>query len=187
MGTGKLNDPDLERAMELVRDVPGDFAEVGVYKANLFKRLCHEAEKQGRRAIAYDSFCGMDNPTPEIDGTHYPRGAMSVGGIGAFKKILADDGVNPEVYELHPGYVPECFGDENHAYAFIYLDLDHYKPTWTALKWACNNLAEGGLIGMDDHFPNRDILAGKAINEFLKEHLTWTQFVTDNSQIFIRI
>jgi len=55
-------------------------------------------------------------------------------------------------------------------FAFADVDMDHYVPTLAALNWLWDRMVPGGIIHADDHFPDRDWLASRAINEFTRLH-----------------
>lgn len=179
MGTGRLDDGLLLQAVEATT-ARGDIAEVGVYRGHLFHRLIKLAHVWGTTAHAFDSFEGMGDPG-EYDQGMYRRGQLSSGGIAAFRKAMGSGD-----YELHQGYIPDCFaGSEHLRFAFAYLDVDHYEPTRVALPWLWERLLPGGVLGMDDTFPGRGILAGKAIDEWLDVEQPEV-IAFSNNQMFVR-
>ncbi len=207
MGTGFLPDGVLSGVMNELINVPGDFAEVGVFQGALFKRIVAVAQVLHRKAHAFDSFVGMDEPTA-MDAGKYPKGDLSSGGKENFRRTIlnsirqhrevsldadqqagvATDAIHDDVFSLWDGYVPECLEKcpvEN--FAFIYIDLDHHDPTQQAIEWAWPRLVEGGLLGFDDYFPGRQKLASPPIDAFLdREHANLKLLHFDNNQIFIR-
>lgn len=166
---GKLNNDVLALITRMVADVPGDFAEVGVYKGHLFKRLVPIAVAQGKTAHGFDSFRGMDKPTANDDG-EYKEGHLSVGGIKRFTQILEDAYIT-NGFKLYEGFVPVCLKklDPSVGFSFAYIDLDQYQPTAVALEWVHPLMATGGIIGLDDYF-DKKCLASLAIKEFLDLH-----------------
>lgn len=185
---GYLPDETITDITNLVINVRGDFAELGVYKASLFKRLVPIATKQGKIAHGFDSFCGMDEPTLH-DAGNYEKGKLSVGGIESFKKIMERSGVSDNHYKLYDGYVPDCLNklDDSVRFSFAYIDFDHYEPTRVSINWILERMALGGILGFDDYF-DKDILASKAINEFLfSEFASDYKFIqNENNQLFIK-
>lgn len=207
MGTGFLPDGVLSGVMNELINVPGDFAEVGVFQGALFKRIVAVAQVLHRKVHAFDSFVGMDEPTAMDEGK-YPKGDLSSGGKENFRRNIlnsirqhrevslssdreagvASEEIQDNIFELWDGYVPECLdkcpvGD----FAFIYIDLDHHDPTQQAIEWAWPRLVEGGILGFDDYFPGRQKLASPPIDAFLdREHAHLKLMHFDNNQIFIR-
>ena len=155
-----------------VRNVSGDFAEVGVWKGRTFKRLVREAIRMHRTAHAFDSFTGMDEPG-EHDKGQYPKGILSVGGVKAFKSIMTEAGIGTFAADwmVWEGYIPHGFMKYDKIiakdFAFALIDVDHYLPTKVAAEWVHHHLHVGSILVFDDWFPDKDELASKAIQEFL--------------------
>lgn len=162
----------LKKLMPLVKDVPGDFAEIGVYLGETFHHVVRYANNQKREAHAFDSFRGMAERTEHDHPKQYSKGAMSVGGPQKFQQILSNRyKVSSNDYKMFVGYIPSCFDSisDDQIYAFVYLDVDHYQPTKIALEWVWKHIPANGILMLDDYFPNRGILASKAIDEWLIE------------------
>jgi len=205
MGTGYLPDDVLSNLMNELVNVPGDFAEVGVFRGALFKRLVAVAHVLKRTVHGFDSFVGMNEPTAHDQG-RYQKGELSVGGVEAFRNIInqsvaqhrqlslrsnvgaMSNEIREDRYQLWEGYVPDCLTKcPVQQFAFIYLDLDHHDPTEQALEWAWPRLAPGGILGFDDYFPGRDRLASPPIDRFLEKELGQLRLVQfSNNQLFIR-
>lgn len=187
MGTGILSDTTLELATELVAGVPGDFAEIGVFKGHAFRRFAAAARTQGKRVHAFDSFVGMNDPGPHDEG--YPKGHLDVGGVEAFRELMLAAGVAEDVFLLWPGYVPECLEKcpPETMFSLVYIDLDHHDPTEMSIRWAWPRLSRQGILGFDDYFPGRPILASPPIDAFLERRdgeLETVHFA--NNQLFVR-
>jgi len=184
---GKLHDSDLVKAMSLVYSVPGDIAEIGVFKGELFNRLCGFAEARGCIAHAFDSFVGMEDPTGNDDG-YYQRGRFNIGGPRAFVTFMDSYKVDRDRYAVHPGFIPDCFATARSlSFAFVYVDVDHYYPTLVSALWAFSHLRPGGVVGFDDYFsdgPSR--LASRAIKQVLAMSNLDIVLETDNHQLFVR-
>lgn len=207
MGTGYLPDDVLGDVLNEVINVPGDFAEVGVFQGALFKRLVAVAQVLKRTAHAFDSFEGMAEPTAR-DAGKYPKGALSVGGKERFRQIIQHSvdrhrqlahaahqnvgalpgDIRNDAFALWDGYVPDCLTKcPVQQFSFIYIDLDHHDPTAAALEWAWPRLAPGGILGFDDYFPGRERLASPPIDAFLDQQYRDLRLVHfANNQLFIR-
>ena len=127
MGTGYLPDNVLSGVINELVNTPGDFAEVGVFKGALFKRIVAVSQVLNRKAHAFDSFVGMDEPTT-MDAGKYPKGDLSSGGKENFSRIIHDsiqqhrevsltdgqgagvalENIRDDIFELWDGYVPQC-------------------------------------------------------------------------------
>lgn len=170
-----------------VRDVPGDFAEIGVFRGAAFRKLTALAREQNRIAHAFDSFHGMGDPGPE-DGEHYPKGKFDVGGRGAFMSLMDEAGVARDCYRLWPGYIPFCFESfpAQLRCSLVLIDVDHYQPTAESLLWAAPRINRGGILALDDYIPAIDLLATKAIKEFLARESCFDTVAEFNQQLILR-
>lgn len=162
----------FEECYEMVRKIPGDFIEFGVHRGNSLIHSAIEARKQNKLIYGIDSFRGLAEPTEhdyENDSCSYPKGKF---GEGCSAKLVIErlktTGLTNEDYKLIEGFVPYILKEiPDIKFSFAYVDLDHYEPTKSTLKWLLNRMSIGGIILCDDYFPERGILAGKAIDEFI--------------------
>ena len=150
-----------------------DVAEIGVLGGRVFSYMAKWANSRlpGRCAHAFDSFCGMDEPSPK-DSRYYPKGRLSVGGVDNFIERMKQMGVEKDKYVTWQGYIPECFKgvSEEQVFGFIRIDVDHYRPTLMAAWWAWEKLAPGGFLSFDDWMPEYiEALATNAIQAFIRE------------------
>jgi len=156
-----------------LREVPAgyDVAEIGVLGGRVFKHLVEWAESQGFRAHAFDSFAGMDTPSP-CDSTMYPKGSLSVGGVINFVRRMESFGCNGDAYYVWPGYIPDCFATvpKDLCFGFVRIDVDHFRPTLLAAWWAWDKLVPGGCMSFDDWLPDLPkVPATDAIKIFVDE------------------
>jgi hypothetical protein len=178
---------DLEWMAQSVRHVPGEFAEIGVYRGAAFRMLVELAHGQGRMAHAFDSFRGMADPSPE-DGEQYPRGKFDIGGPESFMKLMDEAEISRDHYRLWPGFIPSCFETfpAQSRFALVVIDVDHYQPTADSLHWAVPRMNRGGLLALDDYLPSTDLLATKAIKEFLASAYDFDRIAEFNQQLILR-
>ena len=159
---------------ESVKDIRGDFIELGVYKGASFKKILAVGMIQDRTCYAVDSFLGMAEPT-EHDAGQYHKGKFNVGGPLDFLKLFS--GRQHSFIEVLNGYIPDVLVSINpdRKFAFAHVDLDQYLPTKQALDWLYNRMSDGGIIACHDYLPgcNKDQLATKAIDGFMS-HYGWT-------------
>ena len=147
------NDKDLIRLLFLINtveelkssNIPGSFAEVGVYRGNSAKvlhLLCPE-----RDLYLFDTFKGFDSrdcKAENIDG-------------GGFSDISIDQvrnfvGTNDNIHYLQ-GYFPETTRqlDPNTRFALVHLDADLYQPTKSGLQYFYEKLEPGGCLILHDY------------------------------------
>jgi O-methyltransferase len=184
---GSWHHADIEWMANRVRNIPGDFAEIGVFRGAAFRRVAALAAQQGKRAHAFDSFVGMDEPTA-ADGWQYPKGKFDIGGPGQFIELMTEAGVSRESYQVWAGYVPACFANVPEAlrFALVILDVDHYQPTVDALRWLPARISDHGILALDDYLPRQNAMATKAIKEFLTTDHGFEQIADFNQQLILR-
>lgn len=164
----------LNEIKGLIKGIPGELAEIGVYNGDSFVHLVRIGKEQQRKVYAFDSFVGMGDPGP-YDGDQYPAGRFNVGGVEGFQKIMVERfGVDPTDYHCLEGFIPDCLGKfiERHPrcwFALAFLDVDHYEPTLEALRWLEYRIYPTGFLVLDDYLPhiNKGFLATRAIDEWL--------------------
>jgi O-methyltransferase len=185
--TGSWHHADIEWLAAKARDVPGDFAEIGVFRGAAFCKVAELASIQGRHAHAFDSFFGMGEPSA-ADGTAYPKGRFDIGGPDEFVRLMTKAGVVRESYDIWPGYVPACFAGvpDTLRFAFVILDVDHYQPTVDALRWLPARINDRGILALDDYLPKTETMASKAIKEFLATDHGFVKIATFNQQLILR-
>lgn len=165
-----IPDNRLAAILDSVSALPGDYAEVGVYKGHTFRRLVTDAAKRGNViAHGFDSFAGMDEPT-NMDGPNYPKGRLSCGGIAWFQTMMRRTGLPASAYRLHQGFVPKCFDtvSDDQRFRFALVDVDQYAPTIASLEWLWPRMTQGGIVVCDDYFANAQRYASAGIDAWLK-------------------
>jgi O-methyltransferase len=185
--TGRWFHPDIERLCEMVSDLPGDYAEIGVFRGAAFVKVVEMAVSQSKMAHAFDSFTGMNDPAT-FDGVGYPKGKFDIGGPDAFVEIMEGCGVARESYRVHGGYIPECFDEveESLQFSFAILDVDHYEPSVTALEWLWPRMVPGGILALDDFVPHFTGLATRASKEFLRSKSDYNLVDFFNQQLILQ-
>ena len=185
MGSGRLSPKVLLELTEEVKDISGDFAEVGVFRGVTFKQLVPIATEQSKIAHAFDSFRGMAAPG-ELDLPGYPEHKFDIGGPRVFRQILEHEGITASQYAIWAGYVPDCLEmSDVEEISFAYVDLDHYMPTRDAIDWITPKLAQGAVIGFDDYFESRTLGPSIIINAF-RGAFKLDVLYDKNNQIFFR-
>ncbi len=184
---GTWHHADIEWLTNRVRGIPGDFAEIGVFRGATFRKVATLAAEQGRLAHAFDSFIGMDDPSPE-DGTYYPKGKFDIGGPDEFVRLMTKAGVARDAYRVWAGYVPACFAPvpDTLRFALAILDVDHYRPTVEGLRWLPPHISDGGILALDDFLPHSNGMATSAIREFLATKHGFEKIAFFNQQLILR-
>lgn len=167
--------------MRMVKDIPGDIVEVGVFKgvglAQLYTADRHLNPVSRRRYLGFDVFEGTyDEGKGEL-----PRFfSQANGNDGSFnlevveKRLhaLAPNGKNlfhlvkGDIKQTLPTYVDQHPGFKA---AMVYLDLDASEPTYHALKHLWNSVCVGGVIVFDEYALN-GWSESKGVDMFLSDH-----------------
>ena len=165
----------IESLVEAAANVPGDFAEAGVWRGDTCEPLCQRAHELGKRCFAIDSFVGLGQPTErdyEPDGVcRYRAGGLNAGGDEGVGRLRARCAGAIDSLVVVRGWIPEVLAElpDDIVFAFVHVDLDHYAPTLAALRWFWPRLAPGGVLCCHDWFPGRGILASAAFDEFTQD------------------
>ena len=139
-------------------NVPGSFAEVGVYRGDT-SRVLHRLAPD-RRLYLFDTFEGF--PLQDID---EPDDRFRETSLDMLREMLGD--MNQVV--VRKGYFPETArGLENERFAFVLLDADKYKPTWAGLEFFYPRLSPRGCLMIHDfNSPESNYAVSKATEEFM--------------------
>lgn len=160
------------------RNVPGDVAEVGVYRGD-FAAMIHHAFRT-RTLHLFDTFTGFPAQDVRIE----RENGLSRAKAGDFSETDPDMVIQkmlcPEHLVLHKGYFPETFSPcENTAFAFVSLDVDLYAPTKAALTLFWPRMSPGGCIMVHDYNSTQFSGAGKAVREFCKQEKVYPVPICD--------
>jgi O-methyltransferase len=155
----------LWQLLRLIRDVPGDTAECGVYEGSSSWLICSAIAGSDRTHHLFDSFEGLSTPQVE-DGSYWNAGALAAGeqlvarNLAPFASCLA----------FHKGWIPDRFGDvTDSVFAFIHVDVDLHQPTSDALRFFYPRLSAGGVLVCDDYGCTTCPGATEAIDRFLSD------------------
>jgi O-methyltransferase len=154
---------------ELVeRKVPGDLAELGVYRG-FSARLIHHYLPE-RKLYLFDTFTGFDERDVKAEkmttGRQEKPQSFSQTGIERALKNIAPQNKNVQVF---PGYFPQSapgFLSET-RFAFVHLDADLYEPMLAGLNYFYEKVNPGGFILAHDF--NSWPGSRKAAREFLSD------------------
>ncbi|MGD0821239.1 MAG: TylF/MycF/NovP-related O-methyltransferase [Desulfomonilia bacterium] len=156
----------LYQLMRLVRKVPGDTAECGVYTgagSYIICKMNQENELFNRTHYLFDSFEGLSKPS-ECDGKHWTEGALSCPIETVRENLSMFSNIS-----FHKGWIPQRFPDiEHNKFCFVHIDVDLYHPTLDSLDFFYPRMNEGGVIVCDDYGFTSCPGATKAVNQLLQ-------------------
>lgn len=146
--------------------VPGDFAELGVYRGSTARLIHHYAPD--RMLHLFDTFEGFTakGAASELQKTavRVAPSAFSDTSLEAVRAYISPRNAN---VVFHRGYFPEAVPPAlaSHRFAFVHLDADLYEPIIEALRFFYPRMADQGIILVHDY--NAWPGARKAVDEFL--------------------
>src|SRR3989338_1298785 len=151
--------------------IPGDIAEVGVFKGGSAKVICIAREQSGKPGNSkiihlFDTFEGL----PEVDtiDTKQTGGKFSRGEYAASLESVQHYLEGYHNIHFYKGLFPSTADPvKNITFSFLHLDVDIYQSTKDALKFFYPRMNKGGIIISHDYpFANG---VKKAFDEFFAD------------------
>ena len=139
----------LYQLMRLVRNVPGDTAECGVYQGAGSYIICKVNQTNDlhlRTHHVFDSFEGLSKPS-NLDGDYWTEGDLSCSLETVTENLSDFDNIR-----FHKGWIPQRFSDiERNIFCFVHIDVDLYQPTLDSFEFFYPRMNEGGILVCDDY------------------------------------
>lgn len=147
----------------LSEEIPGSFAEVGVYRGNMAKFLHRLAPH--RTYYLFDTFEGF--PEQDLEPEQRGDGRFTNTSVDLVLRTIGDT----HNVVVKAGYVPETFaGLESERFAFALLDVDLYAPTARSLEFLYPRMAAGGYVILHDYnSPESNRAVKRAADEFMRD------------------
>ena len=160
----------LWQLVKATQNVPGDLAEVGVYKGGTALLLAEAIPSWDQSKVhLFDTFSGM--PSTALPGVDIHKAGdfhdTSVKDVEAF---LAGNQSGSERFRIYPGFFPESANRSGLPdlleFSFVHVDVDIYQSVLDCCKWFYPKLSKGGIMVFDDYgFPSCPG-AKKAVDEY---------------------
>lgn len=147
----------------LTENIPGCFAELGVYKGHLSSYIHRLAPE--RRYYLFDTFQGF--PKGDLEPGVIEDNRFQDTSVDTVLKAIGDT----RNIVVRQGYVPDTLkGLEHEQFAFVLLDLDLYSPTVAGLEFFYPRLATGGYLAIHDYNnPESNWACKRAVDAFMKD------------------
>gem|GEM_PF-585356 len=169
----------------LAENIPGDFAELGVWRGNTASVLAHYASKANRNVYLFDTFEGFD--AKELKGIDEGvRNRFTNTSLSMVKDVI---GKPSEVCEFVQGHFPSTVSDDHKkkTFSIVSLDCDLYEPTKAGLEFFYPLMPRGGLLLLHDYSSMQWPGSKKAIDEFCIRNEEYVILMPDKSgSAFIR-
>jgi O-methyltransferase len=138
----------VQQFVRYAAQLPGDFAECGVYRGGSAYLMAETMRAAGSAATLhlFDTFEGMpDTARPESDShAQGDFGDVSYEGVVALLRDFT-------FASLHRGFIPHTFAGLDTTYCFAHIDVDIYSTTHDCLEYFYPRLHTGGILLFDDY------------------------------------
>ncbi len=153
----------LDQFLTKTRDLPGDIAEVGVYRGGTALFFCQRTTK---RVLLFDTFEGMP---PVLDIDLHKAGDFNDTSIQHVDNLLSEYAN----YAIYKGIFPAANAEyiAHKTFSLVHLDVDIYQSVIECLRFFCSRMTKGGIIVLDDYNEPNCPGAKLAADEFAKQHL----------------
>lgn len=153
--------------------IPGDIAEVGVYRGGSAELICNF--KGNKNLYLFDLFEEGLRDVEHIDNKSFYEKEYNTlelkNGMYAFQEKLVKERLKsyPNVYTFK-GYFPETADViKKKTFSFVNLDVDTYKSTLACLNFFYPRMSPGGIIISHDYFGVEGVK--KAFQEFFDNQI----------------
>lgn len=148
------------------KNLPGNVAEVGVYKGKFAKYI--NQYFPSRKLYLFDTFQGFDKKDIDTEkkiGLNQTEQDFSNTSIETVLKNMP----NPKQCIVKKGFFPDTTADVDDSFVFVSLDTDLYEPIYQGLLYFFPRIVKGGYIFVHD--VNSDAYKGarKAVEQFSSE------------------
>jgi len=141
--------------------IPGDIAEIGVYKGGSAKIICEACDN--KTVYLFDTFNGIPNVMNQNDCQEVYTG-MHTASIDVCKKLLAQY----KNVKIHSGIFPfPCAEIADRSFSFVHLDVDTYQSTLEGIRFFYPKLASAGIILCHNYLDNCGV--HKAMHDFVTD------------------
>src|SRR5581483_1679053 len=149
----------LINALQATTSIPGDVAEVGVYRG-ASARILRQYTNSTKTVHLFDTFAGL--PQPGASDADFVKGQF----VSSLKNVQDYLGFNGLQY--HVGTFPQSVTEEiaGRTFSFVHLDVDLYRGTLEALRFFYPRLTLGGIIVSHDMGAERAPGVKKAFHEY---------------------
>ena len=157
-----LSEPEAYQIYSIVQrmeqfNIPGEFAEVGVYKGGSAKII--SAANKTRRLFLFDTFEGIPSVCSHDDPL-FQKGMFSA----KYEEVLEYLKCEKNLV-IHKGLFPDTAkGLESSTFAFAHIDVDAYESIKSCLKFFYPRLSYGGVLLVHDYIDHPGVR--KAVDEF---------------------
>ncbi|HEY1984438.1 MAG TPA: TylF/MycF/NovP-related O-methyltransferase [Terracidiphilus sp.] len=144
--------------------IPGDMAELGVWRGNSAAMLAKAAEQHSRTLFLFDTFEGFDGRDLKDVDSKSRRGQFGNTSIDYVKETVGCEAHVRYIKGFFPESIPNDL--ENSRFSIVHIDCDLYGPMKAALEFFYPRMSKGALLIMHDYHSGTWPGATNAVNEF---------------------
>lgn len=164
---------ELELLSQVIKqkNIVGELAEVGVYKGDFACKM--NALFPSKKLYLFDTFSGFHKCDVELERKNNLVKEDFVSLIDEYSHTDVNYVLNRMKYPKQcipiVGYFPESLNDLEEIFCLVSIDVDLYRPTYSALEYFYPRLQKNGYIMLHDY--NHDELFGvkKAVADYEKK------------------
>lgn len=147
-------------------NIPGDAAEVGVYKGGSAKIIASVFGNSSKKIHLFDTFEGTPEIDPAKDNNNFLRkGMYDDVDFDSVKNFLAEF-KNVRIYK---GIFPKTANAiKKSRFCFVHIDVNTYRSTKDCLEFFYPKMNKGGIILLDDYKSKECRGVQKAADQFFK-------------------
>ena len=151
----KNNAGDLPRLYSFIlnikqiidENIPGDMAELGVFRGNSAASLAHYARASHKNVFLFDTFEGFD--TRDLTGVDQAKGVeFADTSLDEVRALVGDENVTYVKGRFPESIPPDLYSKQ---FCIAHIDCDLYEPGKAGLEFFYPRLAPGGLLIVHDY------------------------------------
>ena len=165
--------------------IPGDYAELGVWKGNTAAVLAYYAKVSRKKAYFFDTYSGFK----WLDLVGVDSNVELAFQDTSIDLVMDTIGMENTHCEYVKGYFPESLQPHHQGltFAVVSIDCDLYQPIKAGLDFFYPRMSKGGVFYLHDYSSGYWAGAKKAIDEFCKETGEYLVLMPDKSgSAFVR-
>jgi hypothetical protein len=174
----------LNIARVLQENIPGDLAEVGVYRGNTARILAEAARSSDRRLYLFDTFEGFDHRDLHGADRGGVRGHFGDTSLEEVKAFVGIDRVEYIVGRFPDSLAPQRLPQQ---FSVVHLDCDLHDPMLAGLDFFYPRLSSGGLLILHDYSSGHWAGGSQAIDGFMADKPERLVLMPDKSGTAIMI
>lgn len=148
----------------LCASLPGDAAELGVYKGGSAMIIAAAYARSGKSVHLFDTFAGMPAPDPQKDHPEHKTREFHKTSCEAVAGFLRDF---PNV-QLHVGVFPDSAASlRDRKFGFVHVDAVIFRSVRDACEFFYPRMVPGAVMIFDDYDSPRCPGAELAVNSFV--------------------